>query len=137
MSEPSNYLSAFLADDPAVAALIGDRIYPNQVPQQHPNSLEVMPCAVFQLAGGERQAIFCGTDGTVGAQYQLDIYGTDRDEIPPIARAIRRRLRDYSGLMGEARIYKVSLDSEFDVGPEPEPGLYRRTQLYTIWHWED
>jgi hypothetical protein len=140
--EPGDYLSAFLCDAShprglAVRELLGDRIYPERLPQQHPSEPAVIPAAVFQLSGADRQAMFCATDGTIGAQYQIDIYAAEFDQIAPIARAIRRRLRDYSGPMGEARVSKVLLDNEFAVGPDPEPGLFRRTQLYTVWHWED
>lgn len=136
-AEPGDYLAGFLSADADVATLIADRVFPERIPQQHPDDSRVMPCAVFQLAGADRQPLFCATDGTIGAQYQVDIYATDRDEIAPVARAIRRRLRDYSGPMGSAVVSKVLLDNEFNVGPEPEPGLFRRTQLYTIWHYED
>lgn len=134
MMEPELY--AFLSADAEVNALIGDRIYPERIPQQHPNDTRVMPCAVFQLAGAEYQALFCATDNLTGGAYQLDIYATIRDQIPLIARAIRRRMQDYSGQIGEARVSKVLLQNQFN-GLDPDPGLYRRTQLYSIWYQED
>lgn len=120
-----------------VVTLIGDRTYPDRIPQHHFEGPRVMPCAVFQQVGGDRQKKFCGTDKLVGGQFQLDIYSPQRDDVPAIAGAIRRAMVDYSGPMGPARVSEVLLDNEFNVPPEPDPGLYRRTQLYTIWYLED
>lgn len=135
MSEEPN-LYEFLRADAAVASFIGDRIYPDRLPQQHPDDPKVMPAAVFQLAGAEYQAKFCETDGLVGGAYQMDIYGADRDEVLAAARAIRQRLSDYRGQMGAGRVSKVLLQNQFN-GLDPDPGLFRRTQLYTIWFLED
>lgn len=134
MTEPDLY--AFLKADGAIAALIGDRIYPGRIPQQHPNDRQVIPCAVFQLAGAEYQHLFCQTDDLTGGNYQVDIYTRERDNVPAIASAIRQRLKDYSGLIGDSRVSRVQLQNQFD-GLDPDPGLYRRTQLYTIWYAED
>lgn len=135
MSEPG--LFEHLKENAGVAQAIGDRIYPDRIPQHHFEGPRVMPCAVFQLVGAARQGMFCATDKLVGGQYQIDIYSPIRDDVPVIAGAIRRAMVDYSGPMGPARVSKVFLDNEFNVPPEPDPGLYRRTQLYSIWYQED
>lgn len=135
MSEEPN-LYEFLKADAAVYSFVGDRIYPDRIEQQNPDDRQVMPCAVFQLAGAEYQAKFCETDELVGGAYQMDIYGPDRDQVIAAARAIRQRLSDYRGQMGAGRVSKVLLQNQFN-GLDPDPGLYRRTQLYTIWYLED
>lgn len=134
MSEPSLY--EFLKADAEVWHYVGDRIYPQRIEQQHPDDSQVMPCAVWQLAGAEYQAKFCETDGLVGGSYQMDIYGPDYDDVLAAARAIRLRLSDYRGQMGTGRVSKVLLQNQFN-GLDPDPGLFRRTQLYTIWFLED
>lgn len=134
MSEPN--LKAHLAADATVQSLIGGRIYFGKIPQKVPHGAATMDCCVYQLVGVERQPMHCRTDGTVGASYQIDIYSPIADNVEPIARAIRNRLIDYSGLMGDARVSKVLLDNEFSTPADPDPGLFRRTQLYTIWHIE-
>lgn len=135
MSEPNLY--EFLKADAAVTQLISDRIFPEKIPQHSFNGPRTMDCCTYQFVGDERQPKLCDTDGLVGKACQIDIYSPIRDNIAPIARAIRLRLLDYSGAMGEAMVSKVLLDNEFSTPADPEPGLFRRTQLYTIWHTED
>lgn len=135
MSGPSIYEHLIVDSD--VAALIGDRIFPQRIPQHVFGATRVMPCAVYQLAGNARQALFCGTDGLAGGAYQIDIYAPILDDVALIADAIRRRMVDYSGPMGTALVSKVLIDNEFDLPPDPDPGLFRRTQLYSIWFLED
>lgn len=110
--------------------LLGDRIFQQRAPEGVRGTY-----AVWQRPGGERQAMFCGTDSTVGGQYQVDIYSRDDVEYLNAARAIRVALVDYCGPMGSVLVKKVLLENDFD-SVDPEPGLYRRTQLYTVWYAE-
>lgn len=132
--EPNLY--GYLKSVSEVAALIGDRIYHQRIPQHIFGATgQVMDCAVFQRVGGAEGNTYCGPDGLVQADYQVDIYSPDDVRFIEVARAIRRALVNYSGPMGEVMVQKVLATNEFDA-PEPEPGLYRRTQTYTIWHAE-
>jgi hypothetical protein len=126
----------YLKAVPEVAALIGDRIYEGRIPQHAFGSTgAVMDCAVYQRVGGPRDADFCSSDSLVQGQYQMDCYSADSVRKGKVARAIRRALVDYSGPMGAVRVNRVLIETEFD-SEEPEPGLTRRTQTYTVWYWE-
>lgn len=129
-------LFEYLASVPAVAALIGDRIYAGRIPQSvRGKTAPVMDCVVFQRTGDVRGVDFCATDEVVAADYQIDCYSPDDVKVLKVARAVRRALVDYKGLMGAIRVQRVFINSSFD-GQEEEPGLCRRTQLYTIWYVE-
>lgn len=134
--EPNLY--EYLKAVPAVAALIGDRIYEGRIPQHVFDARErVMDCAVYQRVGGTRGVSLCSNDGLVPGEYQVDIYSPDSIRKGKVARAIRRALLDDSRpmMMGAVRVNRVLVGPEFD-SEEAEPGLERRTQTYTIWYWE-
>lgn len=129
-------LFEYLKNVPEVAALIADRIYEGRIPQHVFDSEQgVMNCAVYSRVGGATGVGFCGSDGLVPAQYQIDVYALDSVAKTKVARAIRRALVDYRGPMGSVPVQLVTLDNQFD-SEEPEPGLERRTQSYTIWYLE-
>lgn len=130
-------LFEFLAGIPTVQALVADRIYEGKIPQHVFDEGRVMDCCVYQRVGSSgRDAGFCSTGGLVPGQYQIDVYATDSVRKTQLARAIRRALVDYRGRMGAVPVQLVTLDNDFD-SEEPEPGLERRTQQYTITYVED
>lgn len=116
--------------------LVNTRVYPNSLPQHHPDGAAVMPACVVQTAGEDRQPRFVSTDGLVGCDLQIDSYAADSDTARAIATAVRRCMTDYSGTMGAVIVSNVLLQNEFDSGIEADPGLYRRTQLFTVWYRE-
>lgn len=135
MNEPNLY--EYLRDGAAVAALCGDRIFAGLIPQHDYADLSRMPCCVFQRVGGARTQRICGQDRLVTGTYQVDSYAPKFEDAVALADAIRRRLVDYLGPMGSVSVKGVFLDADFDAGPEPEPGLYRRSQTYSVWYSED
>lgn len=130
-------LKEYLASVPAVAALVGDRIYEGRIPQHVFDAREaILDCAVYQRVGSSGRGVgFCETDGLVPGAYQVDVYSMDSVRKTQVARAIRRALVDYCGPMGAVRVNRVLIETDFD-SEEPEPGLERRTQTYTVWYWE-
>lgn len=134
MSDPNLY--EFLRNVPAVAQLCGDRIYNQLIPQHVYEEVTGSPCVVFTRAGGARQQLFCGTDDLVQATYRLDARAPRLDDAVELARAIRLALVDYSGPMGEVAVDAVQLSDDSDIGPDPEPGLFNRSESYAIWYRE-
>ena len=129
-------LTEYLTQVPAVVALLGDRVFEGRAPQHvHDTDGSMLPYAVYQRVGGTPGVGFCGTDGLVPGQYQVDVYAADSVLKTQAARAIRRALVDYRGRMGAVTVQQVLAENEFD-SQEPEPGLDRRTQTYTIWYVE-
>lgn len=82
----------------------------------------------------------CGTAGTEFAAVTIDSYAKTQDQRDQLARAVFLRLRDFSGTIpdgngGSIKIKDATRQNEFDL-EDPEPGLYRRTQLWGIWYIE-
>lgn len=129
-------LFAFLQAQAPVAALVGDRIYPNRIPQHIPQRSRKMPAVVFKQLAGPRDYTFCGHDGLVGSSWLLSCYAPQYDDAQAVGTAVRDALMDFRGLMGETRVGPVQLQDEQDGEPEPEPGLERRDLTFTIWYQE-
>lgn len=119
------------------AAILGNRIYAQRIPQQVAQGPRAYPCAVFQRVGSNERETFCGADGLVAGLFQIDTYGPERDAVLEAARAVRLAMVHYSGDAGGVHVNRVRRDSALDVGPEVEPGLYRRVQTFTVWYVEN
>lgn len=138
MSEPNFH--QFLTDLPAVNQLVAGRVYPDQL---RPGTS--LPAVVYSKSGAVRQKKLCGTDGLVLGSFQLDVYGATRQAVRELATRIvgsgRRgqtppdALLDYKGLMGVCYVKDCSLSNDFDA-VDPEPGYFRRVQLWDIWYVE-
>ncbi len=131
--EPNLFLH--LTSDADVFALAGARVHADEIPEQTRGSANAYPCATFTLVGSTRDAEHCGTSDVVQASYQVDSWAKRRPDARALARAIRRRMVDYSGPMGDVEVQRVLITAEFDA-TDPDPGLRRRTQTYTVWYVE-
>lgn len=129
-------LTAFLLAAAGVTAICGQKVYKKRAPQYREGDPRPWPYVTWFRSGGPRTTTFCSQDDLVPAQYQVDSYSDDADEPEVLARAIRLALVDYMGPMGPVRINTIKLANDFDFGPELEPGVFRRTQLYTITYLE-
>jgi hypothetical protein len=133
MSGPNLY--AFLTSVPEVAALAGDRVFPDRIPQKVWATVARMPCVVFNLVSQSRTATYCETDRIVSAVYQLDHYAPEFDTADQLAEATRVALRDFVGLMGDTSVRLTRLESGRNM-IEPEPGLFRASRDWRFWYIE-
>jgi hypothetical protein len=124
---------AHLSQDIGVAALVGERIFPLIIPQARAASLLRQPCLVYARVGAQRQQKYCGTEGLVRSDFQLDCYAPSFDQSKDLAAATRAALIDFAGMMAQTRVIAVHLDDEGDLS-EPEVGLYRVVQRFIVWH---
>lgn len=124
-------LAARLSGFVGLSALIADRVFPLVIPQQ--GAAQRMPCVVYQLVSRDRAMRFCATDEMVQAQYQIDAYARSYLDCKTVAVQVIAALLDFRGAMGDQSVHQVSLDSEIDV-MDPEPGLYRVSMTFSIWH---
>lgn len=126
----------FLLASPTVASLAGQRIYTGYLPQRVRNGEPQWPAVKITNPGNTREQLLCGTEQVVLGSFQVDTFAIERADALVLASAIRRRMVDYSGLMGAVMVQRVHLDTDFDGPAEPEPGLFRRTQIYSVWYVE-
>jgi hypothetical protein len=111
------------------------RIYPLVIPQHESGDLTPFPCVVFTKVGASRGVTLSGTDTLVNAEYQIDSYATTYTQAVQLSDAVRAALVDYSGTIGGHAIKTANLDNEFAL-TDPDPGLYRIMQTYSVWYVE-
>lgn len=123
-----------------VAALASTRIFPLVIPQKVYSEVTKMPCVVYQFEGKDRQATFSGTGSLIAGSVQVDCYATTYLLSKQLADAVRAALLDQSGLwttndspQAVYTVQKIFIDREIDLD-DPEPGLYRVSQQYSVWY---
>lgn len=135
MSGEGPNLYEFLRHNSGVAAFVGDRIYPEMIPQASQHEARKLPCIVYTTTAESRSATYCGTDRLVSAAIQVDLYTPGYDQTLQLRAAVRLALRDFRGMMGDTLVRLTRLDSSGGL-VEPEPGLFRRSQDWTFWYVE-
>jgi hypothetical protein len=129
-------LFAHLSADTAVSAFVAARIYPGVIPQRIPNQPNRMPAIAYTFTAVRRQTGYCGTDPHGRHTLALDCYAVTYREARDLAKAVRTSLIDFSGLLGGvANVHAIMLSDEFE-GLDIEPGLFRVTQSWNVWHVE-
>lgn len=123
----------YLSQNGGVSAIVAARIFPLVIPQATAATLLRQPCLVYTRLEVRRQQKFCGTDGLVRSEFQLDCYATTYAGSQNLAAATRAALIDFRGVMGSVDVRTTFLDSEHDL-VEPDPGLYRVVQRFILWH---
>lgn len=121
-----------------VAALVGTRVHPLVIPQRIAASTQRVPAVVYSISGVDRGVSYCSTDRLVRSTLGIDCYAAGYDAARALATAVRTALVDFSGPMGSATVVPVrtcNIETEFDL-MDIEPGLYRVSQQWTIWHEE-
>lgn len=126
-------LATFLRTDPGIAALAGDRSYPEVIPDQVFDEASKRPCVVWSRQGASRDRTFCGTGPVTQSTFSIDCYARTSAAAEGLAQAVRTALTDYRGSMSGVEIKDVQLTSDFDL-LDLEPGLFRVALSFDIWH---
>ncbi len=127
------YLSTHAVVGPMIVTGSRVRMHPLMIPQHVPTDPDILPCLVYMQVGRVEGRTFCATD-TVGASIiQIDSCARKYVGAKALASAVRAALVDHSGLMGATQVDTVALESEVD-GVDTDPGIYRVTQSFLIWH---
>lgn len=118
-----------LTGDMAVAALVGDRVYPLVIPEQVYDAATKRPCIVYQRDGLDKSRTFCGTIGLQYSSFAFDCYARKYLDAQAVAEAVKSLFEDYQGGV----IDDVLFENQFD-GLDPEPGLFRVRVTLGFWH---
>jgi hypothetical protein len=132
-------LRVYLVADPSIAALVAARIYGLVREQGNDVTLPIgaqLPAVLIQRTSSIRQQLLCGTSPLVEADVQVDSFAMTGDDAWALAAALRAAMIDFNGNMGETYVDTVHLTNEFPV-TDPDPGIIRVTQIYTIFYLED
>ncbi len=113
----------------------GYRIYPLVIPQHEEGDSTLMPCIVYAKVGAQLTGTLSATDNIVRVTYQIDSYAVTYKAAAQLADQVRAALIDYAGTIASTVIKRITLDNEAAI-EDPDPGLYRIFQTYSIWYVE-
>ncbi len=119
---------AALLADPAVAALVGSRIYPMRLPQN-----PALPAVVFQRISAPPDGLTIdGRAGRVPIRLQLSLWAQTYDGARALMAAVDARLDGYSGSNGDGTALRLVALKNMSDDYEPETGLYRVIADYRV-----
>lgn len=124
------WLRALLIADPAVSALVGDRVHALQLPRGG-----ALPALKYQRISGERVRGLSGPHGQAHPRMQIDAYADSHAAAEAVADAVEAALDGYAGPAGAGRIDAASLENVRDLH-EDELGTraYRVVMDFFISH---
>lgn len=121
-------LFSYLSTNAGITALVVKRVYPGIIPQSG-----VQPCIVYNKQSRTRQQTFCGTSNLLLTRLEIDCYADTYIQSVALANAVTAALQDFSGDMAGTDVPKIFLENEIDLS-DIEPGLYRQSQTWAMWH---
>ncbi len=127
-----NAVRTALANDVALAALVGARIYYSVAPQD-----TLTPYVAMSLVSSIPDHNFQGASNLTLARFQFSIFAATYLLTKQIADAIKTVLQGYSGTLGGAGGVAVNgcfYEDEVDLDPEQQTNLYGLAVDYRLWH---
>jgi len=129
---------SYLSGLPAINAVFADsgsptvtRGYPQVLPQR-----PSYPAFTYQVVGRARYPLMnATTDDVMRSSVNVDVYAKTSVDVETGSAAIRAALKDFRGAMGATQVERLLLENEIDL-TDVEPGLFRNSMSFTIWHEE-
>ncbi len=124
-----------LAADPALSALVGQRIYPGSAPQG-----AVRPYVTFFSVSTSPGAHMLGGDGLAEVRLQLDIWADSAQSRLEVSDRLFMRLHGFRGPMGQEAldVRSVTLEGPASTQEQPtdagETPTFRSRHDARIWH---
>jgi hypothetical protein len=132
VKSPERLLGDALVADPAVAALVGDRVYPVIAPAS-----AAIPFITWRRQAVQREATLSGPSGIATVTLAVDMYATTYEAVRELADRCRAVLDGFNGALGNwISVRNVSLLNESDgfvqLAGGDLPPVYSVTQTYTV-----
>ena len=137
MKAPEKLIADRLQADPAVATILGGRVYPVIAPAS-----AALPFATWRRAAVQREQTLGGPLGMPTVSLAVDLYAETYEAVRELADAVRACLNGFGGSVGNSyTVSLVSLQNESDgfvqLAGGDLPPVYSVTQTYTIlWGFE-
>lgn len=128
-------LYALLTTTAAITAIIGDRVYPEIIPEQVFDAASQRPCLVYSRQSVIRDRTLCATDSRVQSTFSIDCYARTSQAAEELAQQVRVALTDYRGTSEGVTILDAALEGDSDF-LDIEPGLFRVMLTFRFWHTE-
>lgn len=124
-----------ITSDSTIAALIGTRFFPNQIPQG-----QKLPAVIYKQEKGDREHIMAGAVGLVNSQYSITCYAESYSQAKELSEAVRKCLDGYSGTVESVSIEGIFLEDETDV-PGFKAGTdvlnrFGKSLTFVVWYKE-
>lgn len=132
VKSPERVLADALFSEPAVAEIVGDRVYPVIAPAS-----AAIPFITWRRQAVQRETTLSGPSGIATVTLAVDLYATTYEAVRELADRCRVALDGFGGSLGNwISVRHVALLSESDgfvqlAGGELPP-VYSVTQTYTI-----
>jgi hypothetical protein len=132
VKSPERLIGDALVAAPAVAEIVGDRVYPVIAPAS-----AAIPFVVWRRQAVQRESTLAGPSGVVTVTLAVDMYATTYEGVRELADRCRVVLDGFGGELGNwISVRNVSLLSESDgfvqLAGGDLPPVYSVTQTYTI-----
>lgn len=121
-------LYGLLVADPAVSALVADRIYP-----VHMKEKSAQPSVVYQGVSINNVTSLDGQNALTKKRIQYDCYDDDYITVKALEKAICNALINYRGTLSEGtEVQDITLALSVDLF-EQDPFLFRVTLDFEVW----
>jgi hypothetical protein len=131
LRSPESVLSNALATAPAVAILVGTRVYPLLAPAS-----AALPFITWRRVGIEREQTLGQPSGMPRVSVECVMYGTTYQEARSLADAVRAVLDGYGGFFDNTTVRQTALQDESDdfvtLAGTDLPPVYQITQRYDV-----
>jgi len=132
LKSPEQAAARALVADPAVAMILGQRIWPVIAPAS-----ASLPFATWRRTGVTRSQGLAGPTGATSVQLAVDVFSTTYEEAREAADRIRSVLDGWGGQVTDyVSVRNVSLDTESDgfvqLAGGDLPPVYQVTQSFSI-----
>lgn len=104
-------LLQLLLGTPELTALVGDRIYPGEIPQKAPLPNPMYPCIVYHEITGDSLKHLSGITGFAESRLQFDCHGLRSHEAREVRQVLRLKLQAFRGMAGPLFIANVEVDT--------------------------
>ncbi len=121
-------LRAYLLAAPAVAALVGERVFVTVAPQEAEK-----PLVVLRKVSGARVYSQSGDSGLAWPRVEITARAERAADAIAVATAVRQAISGYRGMMGAVNVQAVFVDSERDAF-DFETRAFERVVDIFIWH---
>ena len=110
LQSPEQALASVMLTNPAVAAVVGQRVYPVIAP-----ATAEVPFITWRRSSVSRQQTLSGPMGMPTVTLAIDLYATTYEAVRDLADRVRVALDGYGGRPSDSAVVKnVSLDNEAD-----------------------
>jgi hypothetical protein len=132
MKSPERLIADQLKSDPAVAEIVGDRVYPVLAPAS-----AAIPFITWRRQAVQREMTLSGPLGMPTVTLAVDMYAETYEAVRELADRCRASLDGFGGSLGNfISVRNVSLSNESDgfvqLAGGDLPPVYSVTQTYTV-----